>query len=304
MIFRMGSMPELPDLTVYLTALEQRIGGQAVSGIRIGNPFVLRTVDPRPDALVGKRVTGTARLGKRLVIELEGACFIVIHLMIAGRLRWLDAGAGLPARIGLAAIDFDVGTLALTEAGKQRRAALHLVGSRKTLAELDPGGVEPLEVDDAAFRAALGRENHTLKRALTDQRLITGIGNAYSDEILHRARLSPMKQTARLEDDEWQALFAATREVLIEWTERLHAEAGEKFPEKVTAFHREMAVHGKYQADCPDCGKPVQRIRYATNECNYCAACQNQGNLLADRALSRLLKKDWPRRLEDLDQKQ
>lgn len=294
-------MPELPDLTVYLDALASRISGEPLRGIRIANPFVLRSVDPTPEQLVGLGVTGFQRLGKRLVINLEDDCFIVIHLMIAGRLRWRDPGAKLPGRLGLAGFDFDPGTLVLTEASQKHRASVHLVRGRATLRSFDPGGKEIAGLSLEGFVAALSQENHTLKRALTDQRFIAGIGNAYSDEILHRARLSPMRQVRQLSEAQWQALYLACGEVLAEWTARLRREAGDAFPEKVTAFHAEMAVHGRYRSPCPDCGKPVQRIRYATNECNYCAVCQNQGNLLADRALSRLLKKDWPRRLEDLD---
>ncbi|XOV87929.1 MAG: Fpg/Nei family DNA glycosylase [Pseudomonadota bacterium] len=294
-------MPELPDLTVYLDALASRISGEPLRGIRIANPFVLRSVDPTPEQLVGLGVTGFQRLGKRLVINLEDDCFIVIHLMIAGRLRWRDPGAKLPGRLGLAGFDFDPGTLVLTEASQKHRASVHLVRGRATLRSFDPGGKEFAGLSLEGFVAALSQENHTLKRALTDQRFIAGIGNAYSDEILHRARLSPMRQVRQLSEAQWQALYLACGEVLAEWTARLRREAGDAFPEKVTAFHAEMAVHGRYRSPCPDCGKPVQRIRYATNECNYCAVCQNQGNLLADRALSRLLKKDWPRRLEDLD---
>ena len=294
-------MPELPDLTVYLDSLEAHIGGQVLNGIRIASPFILRSVSPTTEELVGKPVTGFQRIGKRLVIEIAGDYFIVIHLMIAGRLRWYKAGAGIPKKFGLIAFDFESGTIVLTEAGQKHRASVHLVAGEEALREFDPGGLEIYDIDLKQFVAAMTRENHTLKRALTDPRILAGIGNAYSDEILHRARLSPMRQVRFLEETQWEALFDSCKQVLQEWTDRLRSETADRFPDKVTAFHPEMAVHGKYRQPCPDCGKPVQRIRYATNECNYCAACQNQGNLLADRSLSRLLKKDWPRTLEELD---
>lgn len=295
-------MPELPDLTVYLEALQARIGGHAIQGIRVASPFILRTVTPGIDAFVGKTVTGFRRMGKRLVLEVEEEHFIVIHLMIAGRLRFYKTGAKMPARLGLIAFDFDTGSLILTEAGQKRRASVHLVSGQQDLQALNPGGAEIFDISQTEFVSALTRENHTLKRSLTDQRFIAGIGNAYSDEILHRARLSPMRQVKYLSEDDWQRLYDACKVVLQEWVDRLRAKTEGKFPEKVTAFHEEMAVHGKYRQPCPDCGKPVQRIRYATNECNYCAACQNQGHLLADRGLSRLLKKDWPRTLEALEE--
>lgn len=294
-------MPELPDLTIYLEALEARIASVPLTGMRIASPFVLRTVDPPPDAFAGARTRAFHRMGKRLVLSFERDLHIVIHLMIAGRLRWLDAGSRIPARVGLMAFDFESGSLVLTEASQKHRASVHLVSGDASLRELDAGGAELSTLDLDGFIAALTQRNHTLKRALTDQHYIAGIGNAYSDEILHRARLSPMKQTAKLNRDEWSRLFDASRAVIDDWTKRLRERAGDAFPSKVTAFHEDMAVHGKYKQPCPDCGKPVQRIRYATNECNYCAVCQNQGNLLADRALSRLLKQDWPKRLEDLD---
>ncbi len=294
-------MPELPDLTIYLEALESRIANVPLTAMRIASPFVLRTVEPAPEAFTGARPLSFHRMGKRLVLSFEHDLHIVIHLMVAGRLRWLDTGSRIPARVGLMAFDFESGSLVLTEASQKHRASVHLVSGDASLRELDAGGAELSTLDLDGFIAALTRRNHTLKRALTDQHYIAGIGNAYSDEILHRARLSPMKQTAKLERDEWSRLFDASRDVLDDWTNRLRERAGDAFPSKVTAFHEDMAVHGKYKQPCPDCGKPVQRIRYATNECNYCAECQNQGNLLADRALSRLLKQDWPKRLEDLD---
>lgn len=294
-------MPELPDLTVYVDALERTIGGRRLAGIRIANPFILRSVTPAVEELTGREVAGFRRIGKRLVIELAHDYFIVIHLMVAGRLRWYKAGAKLPARLGLIALDFENGTIILTEAGQQHRASVHLVAGSDDLARFDQGGLEIFETNLDEFKRVMSRENHTLKRALTDPRILSGIGNAYSDEILHRARLSPMRQIRMLDDPQWAALFDACARVMAEWTARLRAENADRFPDKVTAFHAEMAVHGKYRSPCPDCGKPVQRIRYATNECNYCAVCQNQGNLLADRSLSRLLKKDWPKTLEELD---
>ena len=292
-------MPELPDVTVYIEALEARIRGARLEGIRLANPFVLRSVDPSPAEVSGRTVTGLRRLGKRIVIELEGDCFVLIHLMIAGRLHWKEAGARLPGKIGLAALDFSTGTLTLTEAGSKRRAAIHLVRGAGALAAHDPGGLELFETDLAAFRAALTRESHTLKRALTDPRLFDGIGNAYSDEILHAARLSPLKLTGQLSDAEVARLHGAARDTLTTWITRLQVEAGDAFPEKVTAFREGMAVHGRYRQPCPECGAPVQRIRYAANEANYCARCQTGGRLLADRALSRLLHDDWPRSIED-----
>ena len=295
-------MPELPDLTVYIEALLKRIDGAALQGIRIANPFILRTVTPSIDELTGLTVIGARRLGKRIVIELEQSHYIAIHLMIAGRLKFLATGSRIPAKLGLIAFDFSTGTLLLTEAGGKRRASVHLLKGVDSLAAMDPGGLEVFDITLDEFKGALRRENHTLKRSMTDQRFLAGIGNAYSDEILHRARISPMRQVKYLSDDDFERLFDACRSVLAEWVARLKEKAGERFPEKVTAFHDEMAVHGKYRKPCPDCGNPVQRIRYASNECNYCAACQNQGNLLADRGLSRLLKKDWPRTLEELDQ--
>ncbi len=293
-------MPELPDITVYVEALERNIAGLTLEKIRIIKPFVLRSFDPPISAAHGREVIGVRRIGKRLVIALEGGLFIVIHLMIAGRIRWLAAGGKPPGKIGLAAFDFENGTLVLTEAGTKRRASITLVSGEAKLAELDRGGLEIFDSDLDQFAARLRSENHTLKRALTDPRLFSGIGNAYSDEILHRARLSPVKHTARLSDDEMERLFHATRNVLTEWTERLRAETGNGFPEKVTAFREEMAVHGRFGKPCPACGSIVQRIRYADNETNYCPRCQTEGKLLADRALSRLLKLDWPKSIDEI----
>ena len=293
-------MPELPDVTVYLEALQQRIVGQKLTGVRLANPFLLRTVEPALSELNGKNVLDVRRIGKRIVIELDDALFIVIHLMIAGRLRWLPTGAKIPGKLGLAAFDFSNGTLLLTEAGSKRRASLHLVRGEEGIKALDPGGVEVLETDLETFRALLTRERHTLKRSLTDPHLFSGIGNAYSDEILHRARLSPVQMTTSLSEDEVARLFDATRETLLDWTQRLREEAAGRFPEKVTAFREGMAVHGRYNKPCPDCGTPVQRIVYAENETNYCARCQTGGRLLADRALSRLLHGDWPKSIDEL----
>jgi formamidopyrimidine-DNA glycosylase len=296
-----SSVPELPDLTVYLEALAPRIGGRVLERIRIASPSLLRSVDPPVAEAAGREVVALRRVGKRIAIGLSGDLFLVIHLMIAGRLRWRPRGAKPARRTGLAAFDFDDGTLLLTEAGTKRRASLHLVRGEAGLAEHDPGGLEVLEADEASFRARLVGENHTLKRALTDPRLFSGIGNAYSDEILHRARLSPVKLTRRLSDEEVSRLHAATRSTLLDWTDRLRRETGDAFPEKVTAFREGMAVHGRYREPCPDCGAPVQRIVHAENETNYCARCQTGGRLLADRALSRLLRRDWPRSLEELE---
>jgi formamidopyrimidine-DNA glycosylase len=296
-------MPELPDVTVYLEALDRRILGARLMGVRLANPFVLRSVDPSPAEVAGRTVSGLRRLGKRIVIALEGECFVVIHLMIAGRLHWKEAGARLPGKIGLAALDFSTGTLTLTEAGSKRRAAIHLVRGEAALAEHDPGGIEPLDADLAAFRAALTGESHTLKRALTDPRILSGVGNAYADEILHRARLSPVRMTRALTDEEIARLLEATKATLADWIARLRRDAGGGFPEGVTAFRPDMAVHGRYGRPCPECGSPVQRIVHAENETNYCARCQTGGRLLADRALSRLLRQDWPRTLEDLEER-
>ena len=296
-------MPELPDIVVYLEALERRILGQPLERVRIVSPFVLRSVDPPIAAAEGRRVVGLRRLGKRIVWVLEDDLFLVVHLMIAGRLRWKPAGTKPPGRIGLAAFDFPSGTLLLTEAGSKRRASLLLVRGEAALAGLDRGGLEPLGISLATFRERLVSESHTLKRALTDPRLFSGIGNAYSDEILHRARLSPLALTRKLDDAAVERLFTATRSTLVEWTDRLRDEAGEGFPESVTAFREGMAVHGRFREPCPVCGTPVQRIRYADNETNYCPTCQTGGRLLADRGLSRLLKEDWPRSLDEMEER-
>lgn len=294
-------MPELPDVVVYVERLQALLEGATLTRVRIANPFVLRTVEPSLAEVEGRKVLSFERIGKRIVICLEDELSLVVHLMIAGRLRWRKAGAAIPKSNGLAGFDFDAGALILTEAGRTRRASLHVVRGRDALADFDRGGIEVSESSLATFRESLVRENHTLKRALTDQRVVSGIGNAYSDEILWRAGLSPFKQTQSLSDRELAALFDATRATLDEWTIRLRAEAGEGFPEKVTAFRDGMAVHGRFGKPCPVCGAPVQRIVYATNESNYCARCQTGGKLLADRALSRLLKKNWPRKIEDIE---
>jgi formamidopyrimidine-DNA glycosylase len=296
-------MPELPDLTIYLEQLAPRIQGQVLERIRITSPFLLQTVDPPITAAAGRTVLQLRRVGKRLVIGVEGELFLVFHLMIAGRLHWRAPGAPLNRRLGLAALDFAAGSLVLTEASRKRRATLHVLQGEVALAGIDPGGIEVLASDLEDFRAALVRENHTLKRALTDPRLFAAIGNAYSDEILHRARLSPVTLSQRLTAEEIARLHAATRATLIEWIERLRADFGPAFPEKVTAFRPEMAVHGRFGKPCPVCGAKVQRIVYAENEVNYCARCQTGGKLLADRALSRLLKGDWPRTLEELEER-
>ncbi len=296
-------MPELPDVQVYIEALESRILGVPLQRVRITNPFLLRSVDPPPSALAGRTVSGLRRLGKRIVVELTGELFLVLHLMIAGRLHWRGAGAKVPGKVGLAAFDFDSGTLVLTEAGSKRRASLHIVRGEAALRELDPGGLEVLEASLPQFQAALSLENHTLKRSLTDPRLFSGIGNAYSDEILHRARLSPVKLSQQLSEDESVRLFEAIRLTLLDWIVRLRADTGGEFPEGVTAFREGMAVHGRYRKPCPDCGTAVQRIVYAENETNYCPRCQTGGKLLADRALSRLLRQDWPRTIEELEER-
>lgn len=294
-------MPELPDLTVYLEHIERRLLGTRLLGIRLASPFLLRTVDPPVDELVRREVVASRRLAKQLVLELEGNLYMVIHLMISGRLQWADPAAAIPKRNGLAAFDFEPGTLLFTEASKKKRASLKLVRGEDALAALDPGGLEVLDIDLATFGARLKDSNHTLKRALTDQHVFAGIGNAYSDEILLAAKLSPFKRPSNLSDVELERLFEACRSVLTEWTQRLRQQSGEKWPKKVTAFHPEMAVHGRYREPCPVCGSPVQRIVYAENEANYCARCQTGGKLLADRSLSRLLKDNWPKRLEDLE---
>jgi len=295
-------MPELPDVTVYVERLAARAVGQTLRRVQLLNPFVLRTALPPIGNAEGRRVVGVERLGKRVLLCLDGDLFLVLHLMIAGRLRWLAAGAKSAGRIALARFDFDAGSLLLTEAGSQRRASLHLVEGRATLAALDAGGIDVMHCDFDVFRERLQIENHTLKRVLTDPRLFSGIGNAYSDEILHRARLSPLALTHSLDADAQHRLFEATRAVLDEWTARLRDEADRAggWPDKVTAFHPRMAVHGRYREPCPVCGSPVQRIVYASNECNYCARCQTGGRLLADRALSKLLKASWPKHIDEL----
>jgi formamidopyrimidine-DNA glycosylase len=324
------AMPELPDISAYIKALEARILGQRLERVRIASVFLLRTVDPPLESAEGRTVTAIRRIGKRIAIGLDGnpelqkqtlitetsgppsqqqghvigepeRIWLVVHLMIAGRLHWKAAGAKVAERNALAAFDFPTGTLTLTEAGSKRRASLHVVRGEEGLENIDPGGVEVFETDLAGFRAALGAENRTLKRALTDPRLISGVGNAYSDEILHAAKLSPVTLTSRLSDGDWDRLFTATRETLAAWMERLGKEAEAGFPEGVTAFRPEMAVHGRYGKPCPRCGSPVQRIRYADNETNYCATCQTGGKVLADRSLSRLLGADWPRTLDELE---
>jgi len=296
-------MPELPDITIYLEALEARVRGAALERVRVASPFVLRSFDPPISEAPGRTVTGLRRLGKRIVIALDGGLLLVIHLMIAGRLHWKAPGAKVPGKIGLAAFDFSTGTLTLTEAGTTKRAAIHLVRGERALGELDAGGIDPLACAAAEFSDAITRTNHTLKRALTDPRILSGIGNAYSDEILHRARLSPVRQTRALSDGEHARLYEATRATLYDWIVRLREAAAGEFPESVTAFRPDMAVHGRYGKPCPDCGAAVQRIRHADNETNYCAQCQTGGRLLADRALSRLLRADWPRTLEEMEER-
>lgn len=309
-------MPELPDVSAYMKALEARVLGQVLEHVRLGSVFVLRTVDPPVSAAEGKTVRELRRIGKRIAVGVDGDTppqqpgpvvgdpgyiWLVIHLMIAGRLHWKSTGAKMGGRNGLLALDFANGSLILTEAGSKRRASLHMARGDEALAMMDPGGVEVFSSDLEQFRSSLSAENRTLKRALTDPRLISGVGNAYSDEILHAAKLSPLAQTHKLKPEEWERLWAATRAVLTEWVERLGAEAVKEFPEKVTAFRPEMAVHGKFGQPCPRCGAPVQRIRYADNETNYCATCQTGGKVLADRGLSRLLGADWPRTLDELE---
>jgi formamidopyrimidine-DNA glycosylase len=293
-------MPELPDITVYIEALASRVVGQPLTGVRINTPFLLRTVDPPIADVVGREVLAVRRMGKRIVLALEDDLFLVLHLMIAGRLHWKAPNAKMRGKVELAALDFPNGTLVLTEAGTKKRASLHLVRGESALEPFARGGLEVLGATLDAFAARLRSENHTVKRSLTDPRLFSGIGNAYSDEILHRARMSPVKLTSRLSDDEMARLFDATKATLVEWTDRLRADARGGFPEKVTAFRPEMAVHGRYGEPCPVCGTPVQRIRYADNETNYCARCQTDGKLLADRALSRLLRQDWPKSIDEL----
>ena len=295
-------MPELPDVTVYIEALNERILNQPIQRIRIGSPFVLRSFDPAIGAAEGKRVLALRRLGKRIVFELEDDLFLIVHLMIAGRFHWKPKGAKIARKYGQAAFDFPNGTLLLTEAGTKKRASIYLVRGRAALQEHDPGGLEVFDASVEQFREALTRENHTLKRSLTDPHLFSGIGNAYSDEILHRAGLSPIRLTQQMTAGEIETLYHAIRESLNDWVERLRKERGSGFPEKVTAFRPDMAVHGKYRKPCPVCGSPVQRIVHAENETNYCARCQTGGKLLADRSLSRLLKEDWPRTLEELEE--
>jgi formamidopyrimidine-DNA glycosylase len=296
-------VPELPDVEVYLDALRARITGAALERIRLKSPFLLRSVDPKPDEAEGRAVRGLRRVGKRLVFELEGDLYVVLHLMIAGRLHWKDKGAPLTGKIASAAFDFSTGTLTLTEAGTKKRASLLLVRGEEAMAAVDPGGLEPLTAGPDAFASALTRENRTLKRALTDPTIFSGIGNAYSDEILWAARLSPVQLTRNLDAEETEKLRQAVHATLLSWRDRLAAEAGGNFPEKVTAFRPGMAVHGRYREPCPACGAPVQRIVYAENEANYCATCQTGGRLLADRAMSRLLGKDWPKTLDELERR-
>jgi formamidopyrimidine-DNA glycosylase len=295
------AVPELPDVTVYVECLAARCVGETLERVRVVGPSLLRSVDPPLSAAEGKRVLGVRRLGKRIVFALEGDLFLIFHLMIAGRFRWRERGARAPGKRGLASIDFTSGTLILTEASAQKRASLHLVHGEAALTQHDPGGLEVQDATFEAFRDRMQLENRTLKRALTDPHILSGIGNAYSDEILHRARLSPVMLTSRLSDEEWRRLYSAVRETLEIWTARLREQVGEGFPEKVTAFRPEMAVHGRFGKPCPECGAPVQRIVYAANETNYCARCQTGGRLLADRALSQLLKKDWPKSLDELE---
>ena len=302
-------MPELPDLTIYREKLEERIVGATFESVAIGHPFLLRSVDPQPKTLYGKRIESIRLIGKRIVFATADEYFMVLHLMIAGRLKWRTSdekpvtisrkrgSSGVLARFG-----FSTGTLVLTEAGTKRRASLMFVRGESELARIDPGGIDVLTADESSFSARMRKENHTLKRSLTDPRLFSGIGNSYSDEILHRARLSPFKQSSRCTDEDLRKLYTASRQLLIEWTERLREDSGADFPKKVTAFHPQMAVHGKYGKSCPECGSPIQRIRYAENESNYCAACQTGGKLLADRALSRILKSDWPATVEELEE--
>jgi formamidopyrimidine-DNA glycosylase len=294
-------VPELPDITVYVEALDQRIVGQPLESLTIRSPFLLRTVDPPITAIEGRVVQAVRRLGKRIVFDMGGELYLVLHLMIAGRLTWQQRGAKPAGRAALASLAFPTGTLVLAEAGTKRRASLHLLGGAAALDQMNRGGLEVLEISRAAFAARLRSESHTLKRALTDPRLFSGIGNAYSDEMLHQARLSPLTLTGRLSERDIERLYLAVRNTLITWTDRLRAETSGAFPERVTAFRKEMAVHGRYRLPCPVCGSKVQRIRYAENETNYCARCQTGGKLLADRGLSRLLKSDWPRSIDDIE---
>jgi len=294
-------MPELPDIAAYIGALESRIVGQPIERVRLANPFLLRTVQPPIENVEGRVAREVRRIGKRIAIGVDGGLWLVLHLMIAGRLHWRPPGAKLSGRQNLAAFDFPNGSLVLTEAGTKRRASLHVVAGEEGLRSIDPGGIDVFTSDFTSFRAALAAENHTLKRALTDPRILSGIGNAYSDEILHAAQLSPIALTQKLQPEEWERVFNATRLTLTNWIERLRGDAEAGFPEKVTAFRPDMAVHGRYGKPCPRCGEKIQRIRYADNETNYCARCQTGGKLLADRGLSRLLRSDWPRSLEELE---
>jgi formamidopyrimidine-DNA glycosylase len=294
-------MPELPDIVAYIGALETRIVGEPVVKVRLASPFLLRTVHPSIEMIEGHAVRSLRRIGKRIAVEFDNGIWVVLHLMIAGRLHWRPVGAKLGGRNNLAAFDFPQGSLVLTEAGAKHRASLHLFRTEEEMQAIDPGGVDVFNVDLQSFRGALTAENRTLKRALTDPRIVSGIGNAYSDEILHAARLSPIVQTHKLMQEEWERLFHSTRETLQLWIDRLSSEASKDFPEKVTAFRKDMAVHGRFGQPCPCCGQPVQRIRYADNETNYCAQCQTGGKVLADRSLSRLLGKDWPRTLDELE---
>ena len=296
-------MPELPDITVYLEALAPRVLERPVERLRLGNPFIVRTIEPPVSALEGRRVIALRRLGKRIVFAMEADLFIVLHLMIAGRLRWRERGAAIPGKVGLAAFDFPTGTAILTEQGAKRQASIHLISGAANLASLDPGGLEVLGSSLPDFAERLTRENHTLKRALTDPHIFSGIGNAYSDEILHAAKMSPMTLTSSLSDSEISRLHEATLCTLEHWIARLRDQTGDGFPDKVTAFRDGMAAHGRYGRPCPVCGAPIQRIVYATNEANYCATCQTGGRLLSDRALSRLLKQDWPKTLEDMERR-
>lgn len=292
-------MPELPDIVVYLESLQARILHQRLERMRVSSPFLLRSISPRPEEVEGRRIVAVSRMGKRVVIEVDGDIFLVFHLMIAGRFHWKKKGTRTRRRSDLAAFDFTTGSLLLTESGSKKRASLHLVEGKESLAKHDPGGIEPLEVEFDTFRRRLTLENHTLKRSLTDPRIFSGIGNAYSDEILHRARLSPLALSQKLQEDELRRLYLAVRETLEYWLNKLRDELQGSFPERVTAFREGMAVHGRYRKPCPRCGSPVQRIVYVANEANYCSHCQTRGKLLADRALSRLLKRDWPRTLEE-----
>ena len=296
-------MPELPDITVYTEKLAERVQGETLEGIRLGSPFLLRTALPPLEDCFGKRVENILRIGKRIAIALQDQYYLVIHLMVTGRLRWRDSGAAVPRKGGLAAFDFSTGTLLLTEAGTKHRASLHVVRGAGELEQFSRGGIEVLDCDEATFARAMRAENHTVKRSLTDPRILSGIGNTFSDEILHAARMSPYRQTKNMDDPELSMLFECCRSVLTSWTNRLRNETEGKFPEKVTAFREGMAVHGRYGQPCPVCGTPVQRIRYTDNESNYCPTCQTEGKLLADRALSRLLKNDWPRTLEELERR-